>query len=172
VQILETNRLILREVTLDDGQFIFDLLNTPKFKKYIGDRGVNSLEESREFIDTKYRQSYIDHGYGLYAIETKDDGKSVGVCGFVRRDTLPGPDIGFAFLPEFEGKGYGFESAKAVMDFGRDTLGFTNLFAITSQDNEVSGKLLAKLGFTFGELISMPNGETLKLFKTHLCSTD
>lgn len=172
MQILETNRLILREVTLDDGQFIFDLLNTPKFKKYIGDRGVNSLEESREFIDTKYRQSYIDHGYGLYAIETKDDGKSVGVCGFVRRDTLPGPDIGFAFLPEFEGKGYGFESAKAVMDFGRDTLGFTNLFAITSQDNEVSGKLLAKLGFTFGELISMPNGETLKLFKTHLCSTD
>jgi RimJ/RimL family protein N-acetyltransferase len=168
VQILETNRLILREVTLDDGQFIFDLLNTPKFKKYIGDRGVNSLEESREFIDTKYRQSYIDHGYGLYAIETKDDGKSVGVCGFVRRDTLPGPDIGFAFLPEFEGKGYGFESAKAVMDFGRDTLGFTNLFAITSQDNEVSGKLLAKLGFTFGELISMPNGETLKLFKTQL----
>ena len=172
MQILETNRLILREVTLDDGQFIFDLLNTPKFKKYIGDRGVNSLEESREFIDTKYRQSYIDHGYGLYAIETKDDGKSVGVCGFVRRDSLPGPDIGFAFLPEFEGKGYGFESAKAVMDFGRDTLGFTNLFAITSQDNEVSGKLLAKLGFTFGELISMPNGETLKLFKTHLCSTD
>ena len=172
MQILETNRLILREVTLDDGQFIFDLLNTPKFKKYIGDRGVNSLKESREFIDTKYRQSYIDHGYGLYAIETKDDGKSVGVCGFVRRDTLPGPDIGFAFLPEFEGKGYGFESAKAVMDFGRDTLGFTNLFAITSQDNEVSGKLLAKLGFTFGELISMPNGETLKLFKTHLCSTD
>jgi len=168
VQILETNRLILREVTLDDGQFIFDLLNTPKFKKYIGDRGVNSLEESREFIDTKYRQSYIDHGYGLYAIETKDDGKSVGVCGFVRRDSLPGPDIGFAFLPEFEGKGYGFESAKAVMDFGRDTLGFTNLFAITSQDNEVSGKLLAKLGFTFGELISMPNGETLKLFKTQL----
>ena len=168
MQILETNRLILREVTLDDGQFIFDLLNTPKFKKYIGDRGVNSLEESREFIDTKYRQSYIDHGYGLYAIETKDDGKSVGVCGFVRRDSLPGPDIGFAFLPEFEGKGYGFESAKAVMDFGRDTLGFTNLFAITSQDNEVSGKLLAKLGFTFGELISMPNGETLKLFKTQL----
>jgi RimJ/RimL family protein N-acetyltransferase len=168
VQILETNRLSLREVTVDDGQFIFDLLNTPKFKKYIGDRGVNSVEESREFIDTKYRQSYTDHGYGLYAVETKDGGEPVGLCGFVRRDTLPGPDIGFAFLPEFEGKGYGFESAKAIMDFGRDTLGFTDLFAITSQDNEVSGKLLEKLGFTFGELISMPNGETLKLFKTHL----
>ena len=168
MQILETNRLNLREVTVDDGQFIFDLLNTPKFKKYIGDRGVNSLEESREFIDTKYRRSYTDHGYGLYAVETKDGGKPVGLCGFVRRDTLPGPDIGFAFLPEFEGKGYGFESAKAIMDFGRDTLGITDLFAITSQDNEVSGKLLAKLGFTFGELISMPNGETLKLFKTHL----
>ena len=168
MQILETNRLILREVTVDDGQFIFDLLNTPKFKKYIGDRGVTSLDESREFIDTKYRQSYVDHGYGLYAVETKDDCKPVGLCGFVRRDTLPGPDIGFAFLPEFEGKGYGFESAKAVLDFGRETLGFTHLFAITSQDNDVSGKLLEKLGFRFDELISMPNGETLKLFETQL----
>jgi len=168
VQILETNRLILREVTVDDGQFIFDLLNTPKFKKYIGDRGVNSLQESLEFIDTKYRQSYTDHGYGLYTVETKYDGTPIGVCGFVRRDTLPGPDIGFAFLPEFEGKGYGFESARAVMDFGRETLGFTNLFAITSQDNDVSGKLLEKLGFRFDEMISMPNGETLKLFETQL----
>ena len=168
MHIVETNRLVLREVTVDDAEFILELLNTPKFIKYIGDRGVRSINDSREFIDTQYRQSYRDHGYGLYTVETKDTGIPVGVCGFVRRDTLPGPDIGFAFLPEFEGKGYGFESADAVMDYGRDTLGFDELFAITSQDNEVSGKLLIKLGFNLGKLIVMPNGEELKLFETRL----
>src|SRR4051812_35075296 len=100
-----------------DAEFIFELLNTPKFKKFIGDRGVGSSEEAAEFIDTRYRESYLEHGYGLYTVELKGSGTSVGLCGFVRRDTLPGPDIGFAFLPEYEGLGYGFESADAVMAY-------------------------------------------------------
>lgn len=166
--IVETTRLLLREVTVDDAQFILELLNSPKFIKYIGDRGVRSVDDAREFIDTKYRQSYQDHGYGLYTVEVKAESASVGVCGFVKRDTLPGPDIGFAFLPEFEAKGYGFESASAVMAYGRDTLGFDRVFAITSQDNDVSGKLLEKLGLRFDKLIEMPNGEELKLFEIQL----
>ena len=168
MHIVETTRLLLREVTVDDAQFILELLNTPKFIKYIGDRGVRSVDEAREFINAKYRQSYRDHGYGLYTVEVKTDGTPVGVCGFVKRDTLPGPDIGFAFLPEFEANGYGFESASAVMDYGRDTLGFEQLFAITSQDNDISGKLLEKLGLRFDRLIVMPNGEELKLFEIQL----
>jgi RimJ/RimL family protein N-acetyltransferase len=104
----------------------------------------------------------------LYAVELKDTGSPIGMCGFVRRDTLPGPDIGFAFLPEFEGRGFGFESADAVMAFGRDSLHFSRLFAITSKDNEVSGKLLEKLGFKFDKLVTMNNGEELKLFEIHL----
>jgi RimJ/RimL family protein N-acetyltransferase len=167
--ILETERLLLRELNSEtDADFIFELLNTPKFKKFIGDRGVGSAEGAVDFIETKYRQSYRDHGYGLYAVEDKSTGTSLGLCGFVRRDTLPGPDIGFAFLPQFERKGYGFESAKAVMTYGKDTLGFTQLFAITSQDNDVSGRLLEKLGFKFDKIVSMPNGEELKLFEREL----
>lgn len=120
-------------------------------------------EEATAFIDNRYRQSYVDHGYGLYAVELKDSGIQIGVCGFVRRDTLPGPDIGFAFLPEHEGKGYGYESAAAIMDYGRDQLGFTTVLAITSLDNDVSGKLLEKLGFHFEDQID--NGsERLKLY--------
>jgi RimJ/RimL family protein N-acetyltransferase len=168
VHILETARLSLREITAGDAEFILELLNTPKFIKYIGDRGVRSVDDAREFVETKYRQSYHDHGYGLYAVELKDTGSPIGMCGFVRRDTLPGPDIGFAFLPEFEGKGFGFESADAVMAFGRDSLHFSQLFAITSKDNEVSGKLLEKLGFKFDKLVTMNNGEELKLFEIHL----
>ncbi len=163
-QILETERLGLRKLdSALDAEFIFRLLNTPKFLKFIGDRGVRSIEDAVAFIDEGYRQSYRDHGYGLYVVELKQSGTQVGMCGFVRRETLPGPDIGFAFLPEFEGKGFGFESAEAVMRYGQETLGFTEVFAITSLDNTASGRLLEKLGFKFDDLIE--NGdETIKLF--------
>ena len=168
MKILETERLILRELrTADDAEFVYELLNTPKFIKYIGDRGVTSPDDAAAFIENRYRLSYRDHGFGLYVVERKSDSVRVGLCGFVKRATLPGPDIGFAFLPEFEGQGYGFESAEAMMKYGRDTLGFTRVLAITSLDNAASGRLLKKLGFTFEQLIE--NGvETLKLFASDI----
>jgi len=145
------------------AEFVFELLNSPKFIQYIGDRGVRNVEQAAAFIENRYRQSYRDNGFGLYAVQRKIDNVPIGLCGFVKRDTLPGPDIGFAFLPEFESYGYGFESADAMMKYGRDTLGFTKVLAITSQDNAVSGRLLEKLGFKFDKL--MESGEeTLKLF--------
>nr|HQU86256.1 GNAT family N-acetyltransferase [Pyrinomonadaceae bacterium] len=87
----------------------------------------------------------------------------IGMCGFVKRDSLPDADIGFAFLPQFEKKGYALESAQAVMKYGAEVLGLKRVLAITTQDNENSGRLLAKLGFKFDKLIDS-NGETLKLF--------
>jgi len=161
--ILETERMIVRELnSASDAEFICALLNTPKFIQYIGDRGVRSNEDAAAFIDDRYRQSYRDHGYGLYAVEVKD-GTQIGMCGFVRRETLPGPDIGFAFLPDYERQGFGYESAAAMMNFGRNELGFTTIYAITSPDNDASGLLLEKLGFTFDKLI--PSGdETVKLY--------
>lgn len=161
--ILETERLLVRELnSASDAEFICALLNTPKFIKYIGDRGVRTPAEAADFIETRYRQSYVDHGFGLYAVELKD-GTPVGMCGYVRRDSLDGPDIGFAFLPEHERLGYGFESASAMLEFGRDSLGFDTIRAITSMDNDASGQLLQKLGFRYDSLIE-PNGETLKLY--------
>jgi len=158
-----TERLTLREVTRDDAAFILELLNTPKFIKYIGDRGARSIDDALRYIDERYLASYRDNGYGLYGVGENASGKPIGACGFVRRDALPGPDIGFSFLPEFEGKGYGFESAAAVMKYGREVLGFDKVLAITSLDNAASEKLLTKLGFTFDETIDL-NGESLKLF--------
>lgn len=163
--IVETDRLILRELdSAIDAEFIFELLNTPKFIKYIGDRGVRSVEQSRDFIDHRYRTSYRDHGYGLYAVEQKTDATAVGICGFVKREHFEFPDIGFAFLPEHEGKGYGFESASAMMTYGREKHGFTEIHAITSLENDASVHLLKKLGFTFTGLIDSPEGEKLRLF--------
>jgi len=158
-----TERLTLREVTHDDAAFILELLNTPKFIKYIGDRGARSIDDALRYIDERYLASYRDNGYGLYGVVENASGALIGACGFVRRDTLPGPDIGFSFLPEFEGKGYGFESAAAVMKYGREVLGFDQVLAITSLDNHASEKLLTKLGFTLDDTIDF-NGERLKLF--------
>lgn len=151
-----------------DAEFIFELLNSPKFLKYIGDRGVRSLRDSREIIEKRYGKSYLDHGYGLYVVELRTDKISVGVCGFVKRDHFEFADIGFAFLPAFESKGYGFESANAVLKYGHEKLRFTTVLAITSQDNEVSGKLLEKLGFHFERIFKTPEGEDVKLFEKRL----
>ena len=167
MKILETERLILREIVESDDAFILDLLNQPSFIKYIGDRNVRNLEQSREFIENRYRASYRDNGYGLYTVELKEDHTPIGMCGFVRRDTLPDADIGFAFLPQFERKGYAFESASAMMKYGREVLGLKRVLAITSVDNESSGRLLGKLGFKLDGVITMPNDtEELKLFST------
>ena len=168
MKILETDRLVIRELDAEaDADFINRLLNSEKFIQYIGDRNVRSSEDAHDFIRDRYRKSYEDHGYGLYCVELKD-GTPVGMCGFVRRDTLPAPDIGFAFLPEFEGKGYGFESAAAMMTYGREHLGFFEVLAITTLDNEASGKLLEKIGFAFDKTIETPEGETLKLFRAEI----
>lgn len=168
-KVVETERLILRELdSALDAEFIFELLNAPKFIKYIGDRGVRSIEDAAHFIESRYRQSYRDHGFGLYAAVRKSDGVPVGICGFVKRDNFDHPDIGFAFLPKFERKGYGFESASALVGYGRETLRFNQVLAITSQDNDASGKLLEKLGFSYDRVETMPNGEQLKVFSNSL----
>jgi RimJ/RimL family protein N-acetyltransferase len=162
--IVETKRLVIREMDAgQDSAFIYALLNSPKFIKYIGDRGVRSEKEAAVFIETRYRQSYRDHGFGLYTVESKDDGTPVGICGFVNRDSLPDPDIGFAFLPDFERQGYGLESAKAMMSYGRDTLGFGRILAITTPDNAASDRLLGKIGFAFERLFESET-ETLRLY--------
>lgn len=178
--ILETERLILREIdSAVDAEFILTLLNSPGFLKYIGDRGIRTLDQSGEFIENRLRKSYADHGYGLYAVDLRSGSptadantfsstfNSMGICGFVKRDGLPHADLGFAFLPQFEKQGYAFESAIAVMEFGRKVLGLDRVLAITSVDNDASGRLLAKLGFVFEDLIVLPHSdEELKLFSS------
>ena len=167
MKILETERTILREVITDDAEFILDLLNQPSFIKYIGDRNVRTIDEARDYIETRFTNSYRQFGFGMWAVESKESGESMGVCGFVKRDSLPDADIGFAFLPQFEKKGYAFESAAAAMKYGQDVLKLPRVLAITSKDNFSSQKLLGKIGLKFERLISLPaDAEELKLFST------
>lgn len=169
MKILETERTILREVTTDDAEFILGLLNESSFIKYIGDRNVRTIRQAREYIESRFTESYKQFGFGMWAVELKEINQTVGICGFVKRDSLPDADIGFAFTPQFERKGFGFETAAAVLRYGRDNLNLRRVLAITSQENESSIKLLEKLGFKFERLIEMPNdAEKLKLFSSEV----
>ena len=152
-------------MTIDDARFICALLNQPSFLQYIGDRGVRTAEDAEGFIETRYRQSYRDNGYGLYVVEARDSATPVGICGFVRRAVLPHPDLGFALLPSHEGLGLAFEAAAATLDFGRHTLGLTRILAVVQADNVRSCALLERLGFRRdGELTLVPGEPPVHLF--------
>lgn len=165
--LLETERLCLRRITFDDAQFILTLLNEPSFLRYIGDKKVRNLEDAQQYILNGPTASYERHGFGLNLVELKELHTPIGMCGLLKREELPAPDIGFAFMPAFWSKGYAFEAASAVLDGARERLKLTRILAITSLDNDASIKLLQRLGFRFEKIMSLSgNREQVKLFTT------
>ncbi len=148
-----------------DAEFILELLNDPSFIRYIGDKGVRDLDAARRYIIDGPVKSYDANGFGLYLAELKTNETPIGICGLVKRDTLPHADIGFAFLPAYWNQGYAFESAAAVMDHARETLKLGCILAITSPDNEASEKLLDKIGLRFEKTIRLSeDAPEIKLF--------
>jgi len=163
--VLETQRLSLRELTADDAQFILNLLNEPSFLRYIGDKQARNLEDARQYILNGPGASYERNGFGLYLVELRESHTPIGMCGFLKREELPDPDIGFAFMPEFWSRGFAFEAAAALLQDGRERLKLERILAITSLDNEPSIKLLQRLGFSFDRVITLAAGsEPVKLF--------
>ena len=169
VKVLETERLLLRLISVEDAEFFVELLNEPSFLRYIGDKKVRTLDDARNYILTGPVHSYESLGFGLYLVELKGSLTPIGICGLLKRDTLDDVDIGFAFLPKFWGNGYALESAKAIMVYGRDVMDLKRLLAITSPDNEASIALLGKLGFKYERLTRLSD-ETpeVKLFSANL----
>lgn len=145
--ILETRRLLVREFSLDDDAFIFRLMTDPSWIQFIGDRGFTEVADARSYLAGKLIPAYVDFGFGFYLVAEKHKETPLGICGFVKRDFLEHADLGFAFLPEFWRQGFAFESAEACLSHGRQVLGFDEVLAITSINNEASGQLLRKLGF-------------------------
>lgn len=163
--VLETARLALRRLSTDDADFILELLNQSSFLRYIGDKGVRNANDAIRYIQTGPIASYERFGFGLYLVELKETGASIGMCGLLKRDSLPDVDVGFAFLPDYWSQGFAFESAAAVMNYGREALGLRRIVAITSLDNDASIKLLEKLGLRFEGLIKLSEDQTeVKLF--------
>jgi RimJ/RimL family protein N-acetyltransferase len=159
LRVLETERLLLRWLEASDAGFILELLNDPDWLRYIGDRGVRTVEDARNYIATGPRELYARLGFGLYAVELKESGAGVGICGLIQRDWLQDIDLGFAFLPRGRGQGYAYEAASATLDYGRTAFGLTRVAAIVAPDNCASMRLLARLGFRFERMVRSP-GET------------
>jgi [ribosomal protein S5]-alanine N-acetyltransferase len=160
--IAETPRTHLREIEVTDADFICTLLNQPSFLANIGDRGVRTADDASAFIASRYRPSYAQHGFGLYLVEDRVTTAPMGMCGLVVRPVLPGPDIGFAFMPEFEGHGYASEAATAVMHLARHRFGLRELHAMVQPSNARSLGLLDRLGFSPAGDVTLP-GETTAL---------
>lgn len=156
--ILETRRLTLRLMVADDAPFILGLLNEPSFLRFIGDRGVRTLDDARAYIEKGPAASYARYGFGLWLAQLRDDGTPIGMCGLLKRDTLEDVDIGFALLPAYWGKGLAYEAAAAVMDYGRHVLGIPRIVAIVSPDNIASIRLLEKIGLVFDRRVDL-NGD-------------
>lgn len=165
MKVLETDRLILRRLAPEDAEFILRLLNEPSWLRFIGNKGVRNVEDARSYILKGPVEMYSRLGFGLYLVELKDGGSSIGMCGLIKRDSLEDVDIGFAFLPEYWGRGYAHEAASAVMEYGREVLGLRRLDAITSVDNESSARLLEKLGLRFEGMLKLSDdSEEVRLF--------
>jgi RimJ/RimL family protein N-acetyltransferase len=162
---LETSRLRLREFAEDDAAFVLRLLNEPSFIEFIGDRGVRNLDDARRYLREGPMASYRAHGHGLLRVSLKMDDTPIGMCGLVKRDTLPEPDIGFALLPEHWDRGYVTEAALAAMRHGEQVLGLGTILGITSPHNVRSIAVLGKLGLRFVEEKSLGDKpQLLKIF--------
>lgn len=156
-QTFETPRLILRPCEENDYRFIYQLLNSEKWLQFIGDRGVYSEKEARKYIREKMYPQLKKEGYGNYIVLRKTDNAKMGTCGLFDRDGLEGIDIGFAFLPEFEGQGYAFEAAERLKKAGIEDFKIKNITAITAKYNLRSQRLLEKLGMRFSKHVTLPN---------------
>jgi ribosomal-protein-alanine N-acetyltransferase len=153
----ETDRLILKPTTVADAEFIRSLYNSPKWIKFIGDRQLNTVKDAENYIQTKLMPQMERLGYGTYTIIRKSDGEKVGSCGLYDREGVNGIDIGFALLPDFEKKGYAFESVNYLKEIGFSDFKLKQISGITSKKNKASQDLLIKIGLKFEKTIILPN---------------
>ncbi len=156
VTILETPRLVLRRFSLDDAAFVLELVNDPAWLEHIGDRNVRNLEDARAYLAKGTLAMYEEVGFGMYVVALKATGQPIGSCGLLKRDILEDVDLGYAFLPQFRGQGYAYESAAAILEHGKLKLGLTRIVAIVSTANHRSIRILERLGLQFERMIRLP----------------
>ena len=161
---IETERLILRKFTSEDSAFLLELMNSPTWLQFIGQRNITTTDEARNYILEKFIKSYQTNGFGLNLVVLKNNNTPIGMCGLIKRDSLKDVDIGFALLPRYERKGYGYEAATATMKYAKSNLGLSRIVAITNKNNVQSIHLLQKIGMQFEEMVRLNDTEELMLF--------
>lgn len=163
---LETKRLLISKITLDDAPFFLELLNSPNFIKYIGDKKLSTIKGVENYLENGILKSYQVHGFSYYKLQLQSNPeKTIGITGILKRKELEHPDVGFSMLPEYEGKGYGYESSVAVMQYGKDKFNINTICAITLPNNKNSINLIEKLGLVYEKTVKpFADDEELLLF--------
>lgn len=168
---IETSRLLLRWLNTGDAAFICRLVNDPQWLRFIGDKQVHSLDAARAYIESGPRAMYQQFGFGLNLVILKGEETAIGICGLLQRDSLPDPDLGFAFLPEYRGRGYAQEAAQAILHHGFSTLQQTRIVAIVDTGNQASISLLERIGFRVERQIqTQQNGTPAALYSLDVTS--
>ncbi len=162
--IIQTKRLNIELLSISDASFIVELLNSPGWLEFIGDRGVKTEEDAIKYIQNGPHKDFENMGHSLFKVVLNETGLPIGMCGLLKRDFLDHPDIGFAFLGEHNGKGYGAESSFAVLEWAKEKLGITQVMAITSPTNKKSIGLLEKLGLHYEKMVQYPGGDSVCLY--------
>lgn len=171
MSVAQTSRLVLEKFSDADTPFIIELLNTPGWLRFIGDRNVHDTDAAIQYLQNGPLKSYLDHGFGLWKVSLSATGAPIGMCGLLKRPELEHPDIGFAFLPQYAGKGFAFEAASEVLKLARGKYHIATLFAIVQPDNSRSIALLRKHNFHFVRTITaQPKHEKLELYSHQLSS--
>jgi RimJ/RimL family protein N-acetyltransferase len=165
VTVLETPRLVLREFDLDDAEFVVQLLNEPSFLRFIGDKGVRTLADARDYLLKGPIESYRRFGVGLYLVSLREDGTPIGMCGLVKREGLADVDVGFALRSRYWSRGYAVEAAAAVLDYAKRTLNLGRIVAIVNPGNHASISVLERIGLKFERMIRLSgDAAEVKLF--------
>jgi RimJ/RimL family protein N-acetyltransferase len=163
--ILQTPRLTVRPLELDDAPFVLELVNEPPWLAHIGNKGIHSPEDAAGYIRNGPMRMYAERGFGLWAVERNESHEPIGICGLIKRDTLADIDIGFAFLQRVWGNGYALEAAAATLAHGTDVLHLERIVAVTTRANRRSSDLLRKLGFRFERNVRLDtDGDELELY--------
>jgi RimJ/RimL family protein N-acetyltransferase len=169
VKILETERLVLRQLTPDDAEFILELLNDPSFIRNIGDRNVRTIEDACSYILNGPVASYAKNGFGLYLVLLKETQEPIGTCGLIKRDGLEDIDIGYALLPRYWSRGYAVEAAQATKEYAREIIGLKRIVAIVDPVNAGSIRVLEKIGLQYETMVRLSADDiNLKLFGAEL----
>lgn len=162
----ETERTIIEKITQNDAPFILELVNSPDWVRFIGDRNVANVDDARNYLRNGFLQSYADNGFGYYVARLKPNLLPIGIGGFLKKPSLENPDFGFALLPNYIGQGLALEYSRAILDYGIRNFCFCVLDAVTTPDNIRSIRLLEKLGFKEHGIAKSGTGEhELRLFR-------
>jgi len=163
--VLVTERVALRHATASDAAFVLRLMNEPAWRKYIREHEVRSSEAARQYIEERIAPMYREHGVGLWVMERRLDAEPIGVCGLLKRPSLPDFDLGYALLSEHWGRGYVAEAAAGVVRFAAEGRRLPRLLAMTHPDNARSVRVLEGLGFGYVGLHEVPGEPAASLYE-------